>query len=371
MKNGKTSVKRLLRSADEITASFHQQSSFSSRADESLLYNVLERYKKIYDESCGGFGDAPKFPVPHNLLFLLQQYQKHGGSTALEMVENTLQKMYAGGLFDHIGYGFYRYSTDRFYLIPHFEKMLYDNALLILAYCKAYMLTGKLLYKKVAEKTAFYILTEMTASDGGFYSAQDADSDGEEGKYYTFTPNEIIQLLGQEDGAVFNNHFNITSKGNFEGKSHPNLLHATDDVEESFDSFLPKVRDYRQRRTTLHTDDKILTSWNALMIAALCMLYKSSRISHYLEAAEKAQKFIEYALCDKDTLYVSFRNGTRGEKGFLDDYACYIFSLICLYDATFDRRFLKRAEQMAKKAITCYYDVKHGGFYFYGKENER
>lgn len=360
----------LLRSADEITASFNQRQLFSSQADETLLSNALERYKKTYDESCGGFGDAPKFPAPHNLMFLLQQYQKHGDHMALKMAENTLQKMYAGGLFDHIGYGFYRYSTDRFYLIPHFEKMLYVNALLILAYCKAYMLTGNLLYKKVSEKTAFYILTEMTAPDGGFYSAQDADSDGEEGKYYTFTPNETIQLLGPKDGMVFNNYFGITSEGNFEGKSHPNLLHATDYEEDALHSFLPKVRDYRQSRTTLHTDDKILTSWNALMIAALCMLYKGSRISCYLEAAKKAQKFIEYTLCDEDTLYVSYRNGRRGEKGFLDDYASYIFALISLYEVTYDRRFLERAEQMTKKAIIYYYDFEHGGFYFYGKENE-
>lgn len=360
----------LLRSANEITAALNHEQVFASQADETLLSNAIEWYKQSYDETFGGFGGAPKFPTPHNLLFLMQQYSKHGDSEALKMAEVTLLQMYSGGLFDHIGYGFSRYSTDRFYLVPHFEKMLYDNALLILAYCKAYDITKKSLYKEIAEKTAFYILTEMTAPDGGFYSAQDADSDGEEGKYYVFTPDEITRLLGEKDGAAFNECFGITPNGNFEGKSIPNLLHAKAFKEEQFDKFLPKIRYYRRSRTRLHTDDKILTSWNSLMIAALCALYKSSRISSYLEAAKKAQKFIENKLCDKDTLYVSFRDGKRGENGFLDNYASYIFALLSLYDVTLDRLFLDRAEQITRKAVNNYYDTEHGGFYLYGKENE-
>ena len=320
----------LLFSADKITEAFNQRHGSASQADETLLDTALEWYEQNFDASFGGFGGAPKFPTPHNLLFLMQKYEKHGNSQALSMAEITLQKMYAGGLFDHIGYGFCRYSTDRYYLVPHFEKMLYDNALLILAYCKAYELTERPFYLEAAQKTASYILDEMTSPDGGFYSAQDADSDGEEGKYYVFTLEEIIGLLGQADGAAFCERFGITKAGNFEGKSIPNLLHAKDLTNERFDPFLPALRKYRRGRTPLHTDDKILTAWNALMIAALCRLYRCSRNPRYLEAAKRAQGFIENNLCRQNMLRVSIRDCKLSEHGFLDDYASYIFALLSL-----------------------------------------
>lgn len=360
----------LLCSADEITAAFNQHHAPASQADETLLDAALLWYKQNFDASFGGFSGAPKFPTPHNLLFLMQQYEKHGNSQALNMAEITLQKMYAGGLFDHIGYGFCRYSTDRYYLVPHFEKMLYDNALLILAYCKAYEFTGQSFYLDVAQKTASYLLNEMTSPNGDFYSAQDADSDGEEGKYYVFTPEEIIGLLGQADGAAFCERFGITKAGNFEGKSIPNLLHAKDLTDERFDPFLPALREYRRGRTHLHTDDKILTAWNALMIAALCRLYRCSQDPKYLEAAKRAQDFIENNLCNQDTLYVSVRDGKLGEHGFLDDYASYILALLSLYDATLERTFLCRAVQLTREAVIQYYDSEHGGFYLSGTENE-
>ena len=360
----------LVDSADKITAALNQHHVAASQAEGTLLDTALRWYEQNFDASFGGFGGAPKFPTPHNLLFLMQQYEKQGNRQALNMAEITLQKMYAGGLFDHIGYGFCRYSTDRYYLVPHFEKMLYDNALLILAYCKAYELTGKSFYLEVAKKTASYILDEMTSPKGGFYSAQDADSDGEEGKYYVFTPEEIIELLGQADGTAFCERFGITKTGNFEGKSIPNLLHAKDLTDERFDCFLPTLRDYRRGRTRLHTDDKILTAWNALMIAALCRLYRCSRDHRYLEAAKKAQGFIENNLLIQDTLYVSFRDGKLGEHGFLDDYASYIFALLSLYDATLEETFLCRAMQLTRETVTQYYDSEHGGFYLSGRDNE-
>ena len=360
----------LVDSADKITAALNQHHVAASQAEGTLLDTALRWYEQNFDASFGGFGGAPKFPTPHNLLFLMQQYEKQGNRQALNMAEITLQKMYAGGLFDHIGYGFCRYSTDRYYLVPHFEKMLYDNALLILAYCKAYELTGKSFYLEVAKKTASYILDEMTSPKGGFYSAQDADSDGEEGKYYVFTPEEIIELLGQADGTAFCERFGITKTGNFEGKSIPNLLHAKDLTDERFDCFLPTLREYRRGRTRLHTDDKILTAWNALMIAALCRLYRCSRVHRYLEAAKKAQGFIENSLFSQDTLYVSFRDGKLGEHGFLDDYAGYIFALLSLYDATLEETFLRRAMQLTRETVTQYYDSEHGGFYLSGRDNE-
>ena len=360
----------LLRSADEITAAFHQHHIPASQADGTLLDSALEWYQHNFDASYGGFGGAPKFPTPHNLLFLMQQHEKRGNRQALNMAEITLQKMYAGGLFDHIGYGFCRYSTDRYYLVPHFEKMLYDNALLILAYCKAYEFTGKSFYLEVAKKTASYILTEMASPQGAFYSAQDADSDGEEGKYYVFTPEEIIGLLGQADGTAFCERFGMTRAGNFEGKNIPNLLHAKDLTDERFDPFLPILREYRRGRTHLHTDDKILTAWNALMIGALCRLYRCSRNPSYLEAARRAQSFIENTLFSQNTLYVSFRDGKLGEHGFLDDYASYIFALLSLYDATLEDTFLGRAIQLTRETVAQYYDSEDGGFYLSGRDNE-
>lgn len=360
----------LLCSADELTEACRQRPAPASQTDETLLDAALRWYQQNFDASFGGFGGAPKFPAPHNLLFLMRQYEKRGDHKALTMAEITLQKMYAGGIFDHIGYGFCRYSTDRCYLIPHFEKMLYDNALLILAYCKAYELTGRSFYLEAAEKTASYILREMTSPSGGFYSAQDADSGGEEGKYYLFTPEEIIGLLGQTDGAAFCERFGITEAGNFEGKSIPNLLHAKELTDERFDRFLPALREYRRGRARLHTDDKILTAWNALMIAALCRLYRCSRDPRYLEAAKRAQSFIESSLCDQDALSVSVRGGKPGQRGFLDDYASYMFALLSLYDATLEPAFLRRAAQLTRETVRQFYDLERGGFYLSGTENE-
>lgn len=359
----------LLQTANEITEILNNQQVESVSADEKILHDAAKLHKQSYDEEFGGFDDAPKFPSPHKLLFLMQYYQKYNDSKCLEMTEKTLVQMYRGGIFDHIGYGFCRYSTDKYFLVPHFEKMLYDNALLILAYCKAYEITKNALYKDLAEKIAFYILTEMTTPDGGFYSAQDADSDGVEGKYYVFEPHEIIALLGDKVGANFNKHYDITDNGNFEGKSIPNLLHSQN-IADAFDKYLPELREYRHKRCSLHTDDKILTAWNSLMIAALCSLYKISRNSEYLKAAKKAQNFIETKLCDNEILYVSYRNCKCSEKGFLDDYAYYAYALLSLYDATFDNDLLIRATEITNKAISDFFDKDYGGFYLYGKDNQ-
>ncbi|MBR5217915.1 MAG: thioredoxin domain-containing protein, partial [Oscillospiraceae bacterium] len=296
-------------------------------------------------------------------------YERRGDAAALEMAEHTLLQMYRGGLFDHMGFGFCRYSTDERFLVPHFEKMLYDNALLILAYCKAYAVKRKPIYRQIAEKTAAYVLREMTSPSGGFYSAQDADSDGVEGKYYLLTPSEIQQLLGKEDGARFCRHFDITDSGNFEGKSIPNLLDS-DPSDRSFEPFLERICQYRKERCALHLDDKILTSWNALMIAALCQLYQVSGNVTYLNAAKQADQFIQIQLCDEYTLYVSTRKGKRGVKGFLDDYAAYIFAQLCLYGATLEQGYLDRAERLCRETHTRFWDKANGGFYLYGTENE-
>ncbi|MBR5616331.1 MAG: thioredoxin domain-containing protein [Clostridia bacterium] len=321
-----------------------------------------------FDAEYGGFGTAPKFPSPHNLLFLLDYYERYQTDSCLQMAEHTLLAMYRGGMFDHIGFGFCRYSTDNQFLAPHFEKMLYDNALLILAYCKAYTVTKKAFYLETAEKTASYILREMTSPEGGFYSSQDADSEGEEGKYYLFTPNEITKVLGSEDGMRFNRHFDVTEKGNFEGKNIPNLL-KSDPSDKSFEPFFPALDDYRKKRYSLHRDEKILTSWNSLMIAAMCELYLASKKEIYLSTAQTADSFIQKHLYDGDSLYVNYHLGKRGVRGFLDDYASYIFAQLSLCRATLKHDYLTRAMTLCDNVISHFGD-RAGGFYLYSNEHE-
>lgn len=364
-----TEREALVKSADDIISFLNQKKIVHGNMNEQLVDQAFTLYKRMFDDEFGGFGEAPKFPTPHNLLFLMRYYEKSEDKEALEMVEKTLLQMYRGGIFDHIGGGFSRYSTDRYFLVPHFEKMLYDNALLILAYGKAYQLTKNSVYCQVAEKTAAYILREMTDKEGGFYSAQDADSEGVEGKYYLFAPSEILKVLGERKAREFNAYFDITEKGNFEGKSIPNLLKNTS-LDKKFEEELQAVYEYRKKRYALHLDDKVLTSWNALMIAAMCNLYRVTEKEIYLKSAVRAQQFIQSKLCENDTLYISYREGKRSGKGFLEDYAYEVFALFSLYEATLDKGYLEKARQFCEKAIHDFWDEEQGGFFLYGAENE-
>ncbi len=360
----------LLRQAEIVIQHLHRPGEASMEEPSDLLPSAVAVYERIYDQRYGGFGRAPKFPTPHNLLFLLSYYQRYQHKPCLQMAEHTLTQMYRGGLFDHIGYGFSRYSTDKQFLVPHFEKMLYDNALLILAYCRAEECAPQSgLYRNIAEKTADYVLREMTSPEGGFYSAQDADSEGEEGKYYLFTPDEITDLLGDEAGEAFNRHFGITAEGNFEGKNIPNLLHS-DPADTDFEQYFPQINAYRKKRYALHLDDKILTSWNGWMIAAMCALYRVSKKEIYLTAAVSADRFIRAHLCEGDTLFVSYRDGKRGVQGFLDDYAAYIFAQLALYGATLEEEYLTCAKRFCEKVLADFGDPLDGGFYLYGTDSE-
>ncbi len=359
----------LLGPAEEIISLLSQPKTESGKADPGLLGEAVGLYKRLFDRENGGFGGAPKFPSPHNLLFLLAYYRRREDQDCLEMAERTLTQMYRGGLFDHIGGGFCRYSTDERFLVPHFEKMLYDNALMILAYCEAYGVTRKKLYLLAAERTADFVLREMTSPKGGFYSAQDADSDGEEGKYYLFTPEELVRLLGPERGAAFNRHFDITGAGNFEGKSIPNLLHSAPE-DRTLDGLLETVDQYRKNRCSLHLDNKILTAWNSLMIAALCRLYQTGGNQTYLDAAKRADRFLWEYLWGGGALHVSFRAERRGEQGFLDDYAACIFAQLALYGATLEEAYLTRAEELCRDTLSRFQDAENGGFYLYGETHE-
>jgi len=359
----------LLHQADELLVHLQRGAAKEAAPHDDLLESAIQVYQRIYDRKNGGFGSAPKFPTPHNLLFLMTCHERYGDTSCLHMAEHTLLQMYRGGLFDHIGFGFCRYSTDERYLAPHFEKMLYDNALLMMAYCHAYAITKKPLYLDIAEKTAAYILREMTSPEGGFYSAQDADSEGEEGKYYLFTPEEVVRVLGKKDGKAFCRYFDITPSGNFEGKSIPHLLHS-DPEDHAFEPILKRLYLYRKERHSLHLDDKILSSWNSLMIAAFCHLYQVSRNTTYLDAAKQADQYLSENLMDGDTLYVSFRNDRRGVKGFLDDYAAYLFAQLALYGATLDGAHLEKARRVCREINRQFRDEDHGGYFFYGADHE-
>lgn len=373
-KKWQTDRASLIEAADAVIASLNRNTAAAAKKEVKSVRQQADRaaesFRQIYDEKNGGFGNAPKFPSPHNLLFLMRYYEKMGDKRAMEMVEKTLLQMYRGGMFDHIGGGFSRYSTDKYFLVPHFEKMLYDNALLILAYVKAYELTKNELYRRIAERTAGYVLREMTAPEGGFYSAQDADSEGEEGKYYVFTPDEIIHLLGEREGHAFCRHFDITENGNFEGKSIPNLLRSGTE-SEMFRDDIDRVYEYRKQRMYLHQDDKILTSWNGLMIAAMANLYRITKNEVYRNAAADAQNFIRETMWTDERLAVSWRDGFASGRGFLDDYANEIFALLALFQVTKQADYLELARSFCDRVLADFYDKEHGGFFMYGDANEQ
>lgn len=359
---------RLLKSADDLLEYLNTDKEISGTRDASVFEKAFSIYQESFDKEYGGFGSAPKFPSPQNYLFLLEYYRVTREEAALEMVKKSLLQMYKGGLFDHIGFGFSRYSTDRWFLVPHFEKMLYDNGLLILSYAKTYAVTKESIFLEIAEKTANYVLREMTDSKGGFYSAQDADSEGVEGKYYTFDFSEIERVLEMDIADKFRKCYGISREGNFEGKNIPNLLHQKQ--IRTMDAYLPAIYEYRKNRYNLYLDDKMLTAWNSLMIAAFSFLYRVSKKEKYLTAAKKAQNFIENHLYDGERLFVSYRKETALGTAFLDDYAWHIYGLLGLYEVTLENRYLDNAVKFLKKATKDYFDYNNGGYYLYGKENE-
>lgn len=373
----KNSKEKLINSSDNILkelGKFFVSESNDTKLSEKNLKNGYNQLLKSFDIKYGGFSPAPKFPTPHKLMFLLRYYKMYDETNALEMVETTLGSMYRGGLFDHIGYGFSRYSTDDKYLVPHFEKMLYDNALLVISYLEAYEITKNPLYKDISIKSLEYVFRELTSNEGGFYCAQDADSEGEEGKYYVFTPDEIKIILGEEDGNYFNEYYDITDEGNFEGKSIPNLIKNSNynKKDEKIDVLAQNILDYRNERYSLHKDDKILTSWNGLMIAALSKAYKVLEDEKYLEYAKKAIDFIYNNLVDsKGRLFARYREKEAKYKAILDDYAFLTYGLIELYESSYEILYLKKAIDLTEAMIDLFFDEKNAGFFLYGKDSEK
>ena len=327
-----------------------------------------------YDEEHGGLGDAPKFPSPHNLLFLLRHWKRTGKEKALEIVEKTLQKMARGGIFDHVGYGFHRYSTDRKWLVPHFEKMLYDQAMLLMAYTEAYQATGKEEYKETAEMIIAYVLRDLTSSYGGFYSAEDADSEGEEGKFYVWTVDELQNIAGDEGQDVLV-YLGVKPEGNYMDeatgeRTGTNILHIVgEEPPENLDEIRDRLFEQREARIRPLLDDKILTDWNGLMIAALSKAARAFQISEYAEEAVRSADFILGTMWDGEELLHRYREGEASIGGFLNDYAFMTWGLIELYQATHEKRFLDAAIRVNEVMMAQFTDPE-GGFFFTSSEAE-
>lgn len=407
--------KELLETGERLTEELSgDHAAGNDELNLEILKEAVQQYERQFDRKWGGFGLAPKFPSAHNLLFLMRYAWSEKDDKTLYMAEVTLQAMTQGGIHDQIGGGFSRYSTDREWMVPHFEKMLYDNALLLQAYLYAFQITGKRIYEDTARRTADYILRELTDEQGGFYCGQDADSDGVEGKYYVFTPQEIRAVLGKTDGEEFCGIYGITEEGNFEGKNIPwraaawrekqkmadkpeekdkrETMDGSDKGEkleaaygpdkkeqreslgcwERDDPRLGKLYRYRLGRTGLHKDDKILLSWNGWTICALARAGMVLGEERYLECAKKAQRFIEEHMTTQgNRLYRRFRDGEAAHMGQLEDYGVYALALLELYHVTFEAEYLVKAAERARQMREYFEDTERGGYYITPTDGER
>lgn len=365
----------VLSAGEALTAHLRQEAENRTGApSRELVRRAVGQFTGSYDRQWGGFGPAPKFPTPHNLIFLLRYARLTGEERAREMALCTLDRMYRGGLFDHVGGGFSRYSTDGRWLIPHFEKMLYDNALLALAYTEAFQHTRRPICEEIVRRTLDYVLRELSGPQGGLCCGQDADSDGTEGKYYLLTPDEIGHVLGETDGGRFCRWYGVTRSGNFEGKSIPNLLEQTgfDREPEEMAALREKVYAYRLGRTALHRDDKVLTAWNGLGLAALARAGLVLDEPRYLDAARRTADFLAEKLTGPDgRLLARWRDGDAAHPGKLDDYSFYAYGLLELYGATFDISYLARSTELAGQLLDRFFDREHGGFYPYAWDGEQ
>ncbi|KOA21428.1 glycosyl hydrolase family 76 [Clostridium homopropionicum DSM 5847] len=372
---------KIIDNSNEIVGEI-KQAYQGKRGEEEIgiesVHKAFSDFSYFFQERYGGFNNAPKFPTPQNLFFLLRYWKYSNSKKALDMVTKTLDSMYKGGIFDHVGFGFSRYSTDEKWLVPHFEKMLYDNALLTLAYTEAYTATGKSLYKEIAEKTISYILRDMKHENGGFFSAEDADSEGVEGKFYVWDYKEIIKELGKEDGELYCKYYGITENGNFEGKNIPNLLNTkieeienNKDLKDSLEDLNKRLYIKREKRIHPYKDDKILTSWNGLMIAALAYAGRIFDDSMYIQEAKEAVDFIYENLFREDgRLLARFREGDSAYLAYSEDYAFLIKGLIELYQATFEADYLKKAIDLNNDMFKYFWDKDEGGFFLYGEDSE-
>ena len=383
----------VLKSADQITSLITKRRNLSPGAalDKSILDKTSSMLAEAYDADYGGFGPAPKFPTPHVFAFLLRHFYHTQDSQALAMVEKTLIRMRLGGIYDHIGFGFHRYSTDRQWLVPHFEKMLYDQALLAIAYTEAYQATGKAFYAQTVNEILTYILRDLTSTKGGFYSAEDADSEGVEGKFYLWTLPQIQKSLGNDETETFKKIYNLEPNGNFTAPeavpaAGSNILHLKEALpdlagglgvpEKQLRQRMEKNRaqlfEVREKRVRPFKDDKILTDWNGLMIAALAKAGPVLGEPRYTAAAVRAADFILRELkAENGRLMKRYRKGNAGLPAHLDDYAFTVWGLLELYEATLEATYLQEALRINDQMIAHFWDDTDGGFYMTADDGEK
>ena len=368
----------------QITAKMGQTGQLS-KSDTLLTVDILHTaYNSLassFDYQNGGVGMAPKFPQPMALELLLR-YNHHGFSErALEMVNLTLENMAQGGIYDQIGGGFHRYATDAYWLVPHFEKMLYDNALLARLYLHAFLVTGRPMYRRITEETLDYVLREMTDPLGGFYSAQDADSEGEEGKFFVWSPEEIREVLGEEDGNLVGGYFGMTDAGNFEGKTILNVPQEAGSFAEELGLDLEQLevkiklakvslREVRDGRIHPLLDDKVLASWNGLMLRAFAEASAALKSEDYLNAAIANAEFLLEKMKPEGRLLRTYRDGQAKLLGYLEDYAFVADGLLALYEATFQQRWLDEAISLTDSMVELFWDEESGAFYDTGSDHE-
>ena len=385
-------VDKVHSSAAGIAAGLDRAFSFTAANEpgESLLNHAYDLIWQNFDSRYGGFEGAPKFPTPHRLLFLLRCYHRNGETKALNMVEKTLTAMRLGGIWDHVGFGFHRYATDAQWLLPHFEKMLYDQALIAQTYLETYQVTQNPFYAQTAQEIFTYVLRDMTSAEGAFYSAEDADSEGEEGKYYVWHLDEFRQVLNAEQTAKWEKIFNLQPEGNFADeatrqKTGVNILHLDRHLAQSaaefnlapealvtqWENLRQKLYAHRQKRIHPLKDDKILVDWNGLMIAALSQGARILNKPEYAQAAEKSAQFILNRMqADNGRLYHRFREGELAVEAQAADYAFLIHGLLNLYQATFNLSYAEEAVALQDKMITDFWDADKGGFFSTANESE-
>ena len=371
------------KSANQISSQLQGMVGGSPGGDltPAVLDTAYKQFEGRFDATHGGFSSAPKFPVSPNLMFLMRYGKRADKKHAMEMAGKTLTEMRKGGIFDQVGLGFHRYSTDRVWLTPHFEKMLYDQALLTMAYLEGYQVTGNEAFAETAREILTYVLRDITSSDGGFYSAEDADSEGEEGTFYVWTVEEIKKILGEEDGTLFAKTLNIKPEGNFrdEATGQPtgtNIPHLTADIpadqREKIETLRQKLFEVREKRIHPQKDDKILTDWNGLMIAAFARAGQVLNEPKYTAAAKKAADYVLTTLTDKDgRLLKRSRLGKAGLTAHLEDYTFVVWGLLDLYEATFDTHYLAEAIRLNDLMIKHFKDTKDGGFYMTADDAEQ
>ncbi len=378
-------------SAEQIVNVLEKTAQVEKKEDipEDIFERTFQGLKDTFDEINGGFGKLQKFPTPHNLYFLLRYWKRSLDMGAWNMVKKTLDKMQQGGIYDHVGFGFHRYAIDPEWIVPHFEKMLYDQGLISLAYLEAFQVSGDKSYEKRVREIFEYVLRDLRSSEGGFYSAEDADSEGVEGKFYLWSKKEIEDVL-EDDAPLMMEIYNIKEAGNFLDestgeKTGKNILYqdkpledicedkglSLNQLEDKIDKWRGKLFKVREKRIHPHKDDKILTDWNGLMIAALAKGAQVLNEKKYLQAAESAADFILKEMCADKRLMHRYRDGESAVTGYLDDYAFFIWGLLELYQANFKDKYLAAAYKLNQSLLKYFFDIEEGGFYFTPEDGEK